>query len=214
MSRRASILGRVRRNLVSQGILPSFASDKINDGWIYDEMQQAQDDIYSRVKIEHSFVITLVEDQTDYPLQISSDDVIDTIKEFILPTTYNYDLTYVKPDKWNNVIQSELSGIGQPTYYTIFEKTLKLQEAPTSTDAGDEWTLYVYLKRSLTDIDKDTDPEIDKMWDKGIEFYTTMQFLKGGPRRDFLNDYEDEIKNKGYMEHIHTGEQQHIEDNW
>jgi len=210
-TRTAKIFGRIWRDLKYRGL----SNDDFTPQEIYEEMQSAQTEIFSRVLPEREYQITLVDGQSDYPLGIDTANPsnpksnISSIKEIITPKSWSYDFEIVKNDSWNNIINDAtfrevvfgqtiyaVNVVNQPVRGTILNNILKVFPVPDANFAGDVLTLYCYLSDSDTEISKTTDPELPSQFDKAIEFFAVAQFLTGSNAAEYLQLFELQMRDK------------------
>ena len=214
MGRSENILGRVRRNLSNAKMLHT----KIEDTFIYDEMQNAQNDIIVRFGKETSFNITLVDGTSDYSLVISSEKIIKGIKEIIFPTTWTdvsdytierkIGIEFVENNIWNEIIKTGATNT-YPLWATVFDNTLKLNPTPGSEIADDVLEVWCFLSAAETTIGDAVAPEIDSYWDKAIEYYATAQFVPEKLSDKYEARYEKEVRQRSGYQHIkHQGVKQ------
>jgi hypothetical protein len=199
MSRSQYIFGRIRRVLRTKDI----SAEKFRDTEVYDEMQQAQNQIFARVNIEQDFTIYLNVGIGSYPLCNITDDrnVIGKIKTFITPSTWRYDIEYVPYQEWNYVINSgRFDQASNPIKATIFNNNLLVYPLP---QAKEKLILYTLIIGSMNDIDQYTDPDLRPMWDKAIEYGVLHNLLSDV---SYFKLFEEQIEtlskeefNKGRM---------------
>ena len=176
MGRSTNLLGRVRHNLVINGINLITVED--ND--IYDALTKTQDKIIAEKKcLDRSVLLPLVINTTDYALT-DLEDVngniipIATIKGIIRPDTWEYPLDMVSARDWDTVLNDKRNSYypsyyvssNQPLWFTVFEDMIKFYPAPVATET---LTLIAILSASYQDIDEDHEPIIQKYWDHALE---------------------------------------------
>jgi len=205
MARSSLIFGRVMRNLNK-----FITVDDTHSDFVYDDMNEAQKTIISRIITEQAFDITLVKDQEDYPLSAIS-GAIRNIKDFILPDDWDIPIVLVDSSEWNDIIHSDVTS-EQPLFATTFDNTLKLY--PMNNIVGGELLeTWCYLQAPLTTIAEAVEPELPNIWDKAIELYATAQALSPKDAAPYMAQFEDQIDklaSNGYI----TNAVQTIEGNW
>jgi len=184
------LFGRVRRILEQKGI----SIQDIQNAEIYDELAEAQKQIFARVGFERKYNITLDNSEDEYELVVSSvnDRVcVKGIKIFITPSTWTYTLEYVPNTEWNETILSD-STASNPTHATLFDNTLHLY--PTPATDGEILTLWAILCLPETDISATIDPEIGEEWNKALEYYALSSLLfDERERNDYFLKFREQI---------------------
>jgi hypothetical protein len=175
--------------------------DSVLDAEIYDEISQAQVQIFANLTPDKKFLVTTINGQTDYRLTKGGVNILSAIRTFILPSTWNYPLEFVSPNQWNDVVNGgEFDSLSNPVRATIIGINLVLYPAPST----DNETLTVIGSQKLpeSNIDKDTDPELSEEWDKALEDYALWRLLGDGSYYQSYNLMLEQHKNldayKGY----------------
>ena len=205
MARSSLIFGRIMRNLKKH-----IKVDSTESGFIYDDMNEAQKMIISRVITEESFDITLVKDQTDYPLSAVSGS-IRNIKDFILPDDWDIPIVLVEDSEWDAIFHPDVTS-EQPLYATTFDNILKLFPMDAIT-GGETLETWCYLQAPLTTMTKSVEPELPNIWDKAIELYATAQSLHPKEATFYLTEFEKQIEYLGANGYIDNAVVT-IEGNW
>ncbi|MHB8842357.1 MAG: hypothetical protein ACYC56_11340 [Candidatus Aquicultor sp.] len=166
--RSQSIYGRIHRVLTKNY---EYGVNKILKEEIYDEMRQAQLQIFPLVLPEKTYEISLAEDVSEYPLLKSpvKRDIIDKIKTVITPEDWTYRFSMVSNNRWNEILKSSTS-ITQPTFGTIINHVLNVYATPDSSTDGDSIKLITNNKAPETTISDKIDPELPELFDKDIEW--------------------------------------------
>lgn len=196
MSRSAYIYGRIINKLE----LRSFDTSKFTPTEIYDEIQQAQDAIYSRITPKKTFTVNLSENKPSYRLIRNDRRVIGAVIGTITPESWDYKLEYIFPNEWDKVLHNSFLS-GQPSRFTIIDNTLHLRPIPTENE---QISLIVYQLASAEVLSPTDDPELNQMWDKAMEYFVLFQYTDD-PK--YMELFEKEIRDKSSLEHYdYTGE--------
>lgn len=211
MNRSTNIKSRVYRNLLKLG----FKNSDVVDEEIYDQIQQAQDNIIADAFPDMKVTIAIEDGVTDYLLSSDTTDPkvrrnVASVKVIEIPSSWtstidDYGNTnllggdifpIVSNKDFADYKNNSNLGDGQPRVGTIVDGTLIMYPTPDDTVDGDELTLYCYKSSSAGSIDKDTVPEISEFFDKAMELYATSQFLVSKERAQWLLEFEEEMKKK------------------
>lgn len=163
------ILGRIRRILEKNY---GFEVDKFQNGEIYDEMQQAQIQIFGEVLPEKIYEIVLATNTNQYSLINNFDDlsVIDKIKSVILPDDWEYTFELVSNARWQEILKTTFDS-AQPQKGTIIGNDFYVFPIPDSTYDGAIITLVTNLRAPSSVISEKIDPELtSQLYDKPIEW--------------------------------------------
>lgn len=165
------IYGRIRRTLRIRNVSDSLITSK----QIYDEMNEAQKQIYSKAKFDKEKTISLTVGTTDYDLTDSNREVFGSIIKIVRPDDWRYEIDFVSPMQWDDVVNSgEFDNYTNPVRATIFDNKLKLYPAPT---AAATLTIFANLMLPTTNISESVDPSIPDYWDRVIEDYAFWRIL-------------------------------------
>jgi hypothetical protein len=194
MANRSQLIkGRIQRKLQIEGAKPDdFAPDDL-----YDLMQIAQDQIFSRIGIEYELSVTTISTINEYALLVGTKKMIGPVITVVTPDTWEYELELIEYKNWNETIKTDY-GITQPIKATIFENNLILY--PTPDTSGEIIKFWVYLEGSQTEISSSVAPELKSSWDSAIEDYV-MWRITG--KESYLKSFEFALDTIGQTEHDH-----------
>jgi hypothetical protein len=171
----ATILGRVRRKLIS------YNQSKIEDEDILDAGNEIQDDILLEADIERKFDIALVGEQEKYPLADESTfEILNTI------LSWTGAVQFVPNSEWN-YYRTDTGNF--PCWFTIFGQELHIAPIPTSAWVASDIPIiecWGRQKKTIVPIDENTDPELPDIFDNALVLGICKEFDE-----KYLDDYLD-----------------------
>lgn len=181
--------------------LKEVSTERITNPEIYEKASYIQAEIMKETKcVETDFQIKTVIGQESYDFAIEDVSMIKSLE-----TSWGGQLTYKLNSVWETL---STTGDSYPSFFTIFNKKIKLRPNPLLAD--ETITVWAYQEKPLIKMDDDIEPEIPEYADRCLIYGICAEYA---PER-FYEQYIAARSRVGVHAHNKIGVSKSPEMNW